>query len=247
MPHLPVASAAKKIKGKQIHFIEIQYSDSGWNVQGGTHTDVLEEVEEQIKAARDKFHTEGYQPRVLIEAGQDVKFKRVRAAIRASAKAGIDEFLFAVRQHPTHPAVLNHVLTFDTLLSHGCGCGPPVIAPQFIKVDKQGSVFINTGPAQELLNSNPEAHDLPELSKRIQSYQAAAHAGSQEPRFQVWIDGEAPYQKFIDIINLFRSHGIERENFTDFIDDHMGGCRLPTPYITPRAPLAPSIRNPITQ
>lgn len=253
MPHLPVASAAKKIQGEQLQLIEVQYSISGWNVQGDAATDDLDTIEDQIKAAKTVSASKGYTAIVLIEADAAVAFKHIRAVVRTSAKAGIDEFLFAVRQHPMHPDTLKHGLALDTYISLGHGCGPPNIAPMFLKIDRQGSIYLNTGPDQELINSDPESRDLSGLSNRIEAYQAVARAGAQAPVFQIWVDGEAPYQRVIDIINLLRSHGIEREFFTDLTDDDIhgsgrtgcggGGIR----YIPPRAPPAPSLRNPITE
>ncbi|MCP5535036.1 MAG: hypothetical protein H7A51_02250 [Akkermansiaceae bacterium] len=249
MPHLPVASAAHKIQGKQVHFIEVQTSHLGWNVQGGTTTDDLEKIENQIKAARENFHSQGHNPVVLIEADEGLAFKKVRAAIRTAAKAGIDVFLFAVRQHPMHPDALEYALAFDTQISMGYGCGLPVIASMLIKVDRHGWVYVHSGPGQELINATPESHELPGLRQRIQAYQAVARAGAQEPVFQVWIDGEAPYQRYIDLINLLRSHGIEREIYVDLMEDTGGvtGCKLPSPPAPPRLPRAPRISNPITE
>lgn len=252
MPDLPVASAATQIKGNQVQFIEVQYSSSGWNVQGGAITDDLDIIEDQIKAAKQASEVEGYTPLVLIEADSSVAFKHIRAAIRTSAKAGIDEFRFAVRQHPMHLSELENVLSFDTHLSYHLGGDGPAIAPMFIKASKDGDIYVNTGPEQELIETKPHSRELQELSWRVAAFKAAAIAGAQAPLLQVWADGETPYQRVIDLINLFRSHGIEREMFVDLTDDHMGtpdgtGCDVPAPYITPRVPPAPNIRNPITR
>ena len=51
---------------------------------------------------------------------------------------------------------------------------PPALAPMFIKVDKAGDVYINSGPAQELVESDADSRRLPELSNRLDGYVATA-------------------------------------------------------------------------
>lgn len=95
---------------------------------------------------------------------------------------------------------------------------PPVLAPMFIKVDKGGQIHINTGDAQELVETDTENHKLPELTSRLEGYVAIAKAGAQEPIVQIWADGEAEQQRIIDVINCLAKLKISKLTFTDLVD-----------------------------
>jgi len=250
MPHLPVASGALKIQGEQIHFIELQHSYQGWNVNGGNVKDDLEEVEEEINHAKQNIAAQGYSPLILIEADGDTPFKKIRAIIRASARAGVDQILFAARQHEMHPNSLEHALPLHLHPTLGCR-STPCISPLFIKCARDGNIYINTGPAQELLDTDIQSRSMPILDARMDSYCVVARSAAQQTRIQIWIDGEAPYQRFIDLINMLRNHGIENEQWVDLFGydsevtcGGMRGCGRASP-IPPRRPRAPSMRNPL--
>lgn len=95
---------------------------------------------------------------------------------------------------------------------------PPVLEPMFIKVDKSGQIYINTGPAQELVESESDNRDLTELRNRLKSLVAAAKAGAQEPIVQIWADGEAQQQRVVDVLNCLASVKISKVTFTDLVD-----------------------------
>ncbi len=95
---------------------------------------------------------------------------------------------------------------------------PPVLAPMFIKVDKGGEIYINTGPAQELVESDAANRKLPELSSRLAGYVATAKAGAQVPIVQIWADGEAEQQRIVDVLNCLAGAEISKVTFTDLVD-----------------------------
>lgn len=95
---------------------------------------------------------------------------------------------------------------------------PPALAPMFIKVDKSGDIYINSGPAQELVESDSESRRLPELTTRLDGYVATAKAGAQEPIVQIWADGEAEQQRIVDVLNCLAGVEINKVTFTDLID-----------------------------
>lgn len=95
---------------------------------------------------------------------------------------------------------------------------PPALAPMFIKVDKSGDIYINSGPAQELVESDSKSRSLPELSTRLDGYVATAKAGAQEPIVQIWADGEAEQQRIVDVLNCLAGVEITKVTFTDLID-----------------------------
>ena len=95
---------------------------------------------------------------------------------------------------------------------------PPALAPMFIKVDKAGDVFINSGAAEELVESDATSRKLPELTTRLDGYVATAKAGAQEPIVQIWADGEAEQQRIVDVLNCLAGLEINKVTFTDLID-----------------------------
>ena len=92
------------------------------------------------------------------------------------------------------------------------------LAPMFIKVDKGGTIYINTGPEQEPLDSNVQERGLPMLKERLDSYANAARAGGREPIVQIWADGEASQQRVVDVINCLASAKVKSVTFTDLVD-----------------------------
>lgn len=95
----------------------------------------------------------------------------------------------------------------------------PEIKPLFIKVASDGIIFLNTGPAQEQLDSDPADHKLPLLESRLGAYADQARAIGQDPLVQVFVDGDAKHQRAIDVIDVLRSKGISKVTFTDLINE----------------------------
>lgn len=95
----------------------------------------------------------------------------------------------------------------------------PDIKPFFIKVDRQGHIYANTGAAQELLDSNPNERNLPMLDSRVETYSASARLGDSKPVVQIYVEGEAEQQRVMDVIDVLRKHQIDHLTFTDLIDE----------------------------
>ena len=95
---------------------------------------------------------------------------------------------------------------------------PPVLEPMFIKIDKTGQIYINTGPAQELVETETNNRRLNELDNRLESYASAAKAGGQTPIVQIWADGEAQQQRIVDVLNSLSARDISKVTFTDLVD-----------------------------
>lgn len=95
---------------------------------------------------------------------------------------------------------------------------PPTLEPVFIKIEKSGTISLNTGPSQETVESETDNRKLTYLYERLDSYASAARAGGGEPIVQVWADGEAQQQRIIDVLNCLASLGISKVTFTDLVD-----------------------------
>lgn len=88
----------------------------------------------------------------------------------------------------------------------------------FIKVDKSGTIYINTGPSQEALDSDPNVRKLPMLKERLDTYAGAAKAGGKQPMVQIWADPEAMQQRVVDVLNCLASAKVQSVTFTDLVD-----------------------------
>jgi biopolymer transport protein ExbD len=95
----------------------------------------------------------------------------------------------------------------------------PKIDPMFIKVDASGSIFSGTGDAQQALDTDASARDLPLLVSQLQLYSAGAKSAGDNPLVQVWVDPGTTQQRVIDVLNALASVGISSVTFTDLIED----------------------------
>ena len=95
----------------------------------------------------------------------------------------------------------------------------PEIAPMFIKVEQNGAIFINTGPAQEPLDTDVNSRNLPMLKERLDSYANATKAAAQQPIVQIWADAESMQQRVVDVLNCLASAEIKSVTFTNLIDN----------------------------
>ncbi|MBK1832569.1 ExbD/TolR family protein [Roseibacillus ishigakijimensis] len=93
----------------------------------------------------------------------------------------------------------------------------PPVKPSFIRVDSEGVIYFNTGPAQERLDDDPNSRELPLLSERLSIAAMGARAAGEEPLVQVYVDPEAMHQRAIDVIDTLRKHEITKVTFTDLV------------------------------
>ena len=94
----------------------------------------------------------------------------------------------------------------------------PPLEPMFIKIEKSGQIYLNTGAAQEQVESGVDNRELTQLKGRLSSYADAAKAGGNDPIVQVWADGEAQQQRIIDVLNCLASLKISKVTFTDLVN-----------------------------
>lgn len=95
----------------------------------------------------------------------------------------------------------------------------PPIDPMFIKVDVNGAVYVGSGPAQQLLDTDAGERSLPLLSQQLEMYASAALAAASQPLVQVFVEGEANQQRVVDVLNALAGARINKVTFTDLIDE----------------------------
>ena len=93
----------------------------------------------------------------------------------------------------------------------------PDIKPMFIKIDANGAIYINSGPAQEILDTDTSSRELPQLLQRLSMYQAAL-SGDAQPLVQLYVEGDAKQQRVVDVLNALAKEKISKVTFTDLID-----------------------------
>ena len=94
----------------------------------------------------------------------------------------------------------------------------PDIQPMFIKIDVNGTIYLNHGPAQEILDSDAGSNELPQLQQRLETYASAARTADSQPLVQIYVEGDAKQQRVVDVLNALGKEGIEKVTFTDLID-----------------------------
>ena len=94
----------------------------------------------------------------------------------------------------------------------------PEIQPMFIKIDVNGTIYMNPGPAQEILDTDASSRELPMLSQRLETYASAASATDSQPLVQLFVEGDAKNQRVVDVLNTLAMHNIAKVTFTDLID-----------------------------
>ncbi|MDB4618588.1 hypothetical protein OAG53_02830, partial [Akkermansiaceae bacterium] len=74
------------------------------------------------------------------------------------------------------------------------------------------------GTPEQLVESDPDARELPNLAPLLESYKSAAEATDQEPLVQVYVEADARQQRVIDVLNALAKVEITKVTFTDLID-----------------------------
>lgn len=95
----------------------------------------------------------------------------------------------------------------------------PDIPPMFIKIDRQGQIYVNSGPAEERLDSNSEVREVPMLNQRLEGYVTAARSTKSQPLVQLYVEGDAKNQRVVDVLNALARNQIDKVTFTDLVDD----------------------------
>jgi biopolymer transport protein ExbD len=94
----------------------------------------------------------------------------------------------------------------------------PDIQPMFIKIDVNGSIYLNSGAAQEILDTDTSSREVPQLTQRLEMYASAARAADSQPLVQLYVEGDAKQQRVVDVLNALAKEKIEKVTFTDLID-----------------------------
>lgn len=94
----------------------------------------------------------------------------------------------------------------------------PDIQPMFIRIDRSGGIYLNTGPAQEVLDTDAGSREVPMLEQRLKMYADVVRSSKQQPVVQLYVEGDAKHQRVVDVLNVLAKNQIDKVTFTDLID-----------------------------
>ena len=101
----------------------------------------------------------------------------------------------------------------------GGGGGPGDVVTALIGIRGDGVILMNPGEAEEVLDLDPDNREIPILSERLEMMNAMAQSGGSEVLVQVAAYEGVKQQRFIDVLNCLRGHGINKVALTDFEED----------------------------
>lgn len=96
---------------------------------------------------------------------------------------------------------------------------PPPIKPGLIQIDKEGVVWWGAQENKMKIDDNLQNHDLGSLVDQLKELKSQAEAVGSNPVVQLWVEGEVPHQRVVDVVNALTVAGIKTVALTDMKDD----------------------------
>ena len=83
-----------------------------------------------------------------------------------------------------------------------------------------GTILINPEtPSEEILDTNPDSREIPKVNERLGMIHSMAQASGSQLVVQIAAYDGVEQQRFIDVLNCLRGHGINTVAITDFTED----------------------------
>jgi biopolymer transport protein ExbD len=96
---------------------------------------------------------------------------------------------------------------------------PPDLAPMLILLEGNGNISLQgESGIIELVESDSDARELPNLSQRLDLHKSVADTASQKALVQIRVAGDAVQQRVIDVLNALAGANITEITFTDIND-----------------------------
>lgn len=96
---------------------------------------------------------------------------------------------------------------------------PPDLAPMLILLEGNGNVSLKgESGVIELIESDSDARELPNLGERLDLHKSVADTASQKALVQIRVDGDTVQQRVIDVLNALAGAKITEITFTDIND-----------------------------
>jgi biopolymer transport protein ExbD len=91
----------------------------------------------------------------------------------------------------------------------------PNIVPLFIKIEANDAVYVDTGPNQQVMDTDASVRELPILCSWLDLYAAAARSALNRPLVQLWVADGTSQQRVVDVLNALATKEIHAVAFTD--------------------------------
>jgi biopolymer transport protein ExbD len=128
---------------------------------------------------------------------------------------------------------------------------PPDIEPKLVKIDFDGAISVNAAASLIPLDRADSDSSLPLLNEDLLSYAAAARGAASTPVVQILVDGDATYQRWMDVMARCHANGFTRVLVVDVNMDIETTCQgMTCPASNPgpgHLPVAPSADRLATQ
>ncbi len=92
------------------------------------------------------------------------------------------------------------------------------IEPALIRVLKDGTIY--WGASNDLkIDEDMNNHNLPELVTQLETKKQEASTVGTKPVVQLWVEGDVPHQRVVDVINALSQAGISTVALTDMSNE----------------------------
>lgn len=96
----------------------------------------------------------------------------------------------------------------------------PDLPPLVIQITAEGTISLrNESGLVEVLESDPQDHDLPQLSKRLALHRNVSLVSGKPALVTIHVDGDAKQQRVTDVLNALTEAGLREITFHDW-EDH---------------------------
>ena len=104
-------------------------------------------------------------------------------------------------------------------MPHGHGDFSSDITTALIGIRGDGAIIMNPGEGQEVLDIDVNDRNIPQVSERLAMMQSMAQAGGSHLMVQIAAYEGVEQQRFVDVLNCLRGHGINSVAITDLYED----------------------------
>ncbi len=92
------------------------------------------------------------------------------------------------------------------------------IEPALIRVLKDGTIYWGSDNSL-MIDNNMDNHELSSLVQQLETKKQEASAVGTKPVVQLWVEGDVPHQRVIDVINALSQAGISTVALTDMSNE----------------------------
>ncbi len=199
-------------------------------------------IEDYVKKAREEFEPLGIEPRLHLRGDKEALFKHCRIAIRAAAKAGVHQVLFAtyirrqddVDEPPEQAEPQERPRAVDPrLFVEGHRALIFLLEPREFDLGFwQPDPAAKPGKAPEIeplritirddgsilandkfMDMDDTSRELPQLDALVKFYREGVDAVGESPHVKVYYTSKATHQRVIDVLNSLAGVGIHSVTF----------------------------------